>query len=115
MNATLPQDAQDLLDQANALFPGRYEEGLDARGRTRIHDTHTRRDVALHADPVKAAKKALTSARLSHNNGNRQHEHGHEPRQLTLQVPHAAHARLQAEAQARGITLQEWAVLKLSQ
>lgn len=115
MNATLPQDAQDLLDQANALFPGRYEAQQDDHRRTRILDTHRRRHVAVHADPSAAAKKALQSARLSANNGNRQHPHGHEPKQLTLQVPHAAHARLQAEAKERGLTVQEWAVLKLSQ
>lgn len=115
MNITLPQDAQALLDQANALFPGRYEARTGTHGRTCIWDTHRSRDVALHRDPLQAAKKALQSARLSHNNGNRQHEHGHEPKQLTLYVPHAAYTRLQAEAKERGITVQEWAVLKLGQ
>ena len=115
MYATLPQDAQYLLDQANALFPGRYEARTGTHGRTCILDTHRSRDVAFHRDPLQAAKKALQSARLSANNGNRQHPHGHEPKQLTLQVPHAAHARLQAEAKERGLTVQEWAVLKLSQ
>lgn len=110
---TLTPAAQTLLDQANAIFPGRYEASQDPYGRTSIRDTHRNRVAGLHADPVKAAQKALTSARLSSGNGNRQHEHGHEPKQVTLQVPQAAYARLEAEAKARGLTVQEWAILKL--
>ncbi|MCD0166360.1 hypothetical protein [Deinococcus sp. 12RED42] len=114
MKATLPLEAQDLLDQANALFPNRYEATRDAHGRTSILDTHRHRPAGLHADPIKAAQKALTSARLSARNGNRVHTHGQEPHQLSLHVPHDAWTRLQQEAADHGLTVQEWALLKLT-
>jgi len=64
-------EAQRHLDTVNRIFPARYRKWYDQVGRWQITDTLQQRWVAVSADPVLAARKALTSARSSLENRNR--------------------------------------------
>jgi len=101
---SLPAEAQVHLDAANALFAGRYRAGLDHLGRWAVTDRQKNKLVGVDRDPVKATRRALTSARLSANNGNRRDD---TPEWRSIPLPPALWAVLDAEAKAAEIKVSE--------
>lgn len=72
MTPAIPEAAQAHLDAANALCPGRYTLAFhEGRQRFEVTDTRRGRRVSVHADPIQACRKALTSARQSVNNASK--------------------------------------------
>lgn len=110
---TLPTEAQSYFDEANEIFPGRYELGT-FKGKPAAFDTTKKHDLVVsHADPVKMARELLTRARLSANNGNRRYEPGEAPESATVRLPVDKHREWTAEAQALRISLSELLLRKL--
>lgn len=100
-------EARRHLDAANTLFPERYELQTDARGNFVVYDRHKRRAVSREPIPEEATRKALSSARLSSNNGNRKYDHGAAPEARTLTLPPATWAKLEQIAHNHELTLSE--------
>ncbi|GAA5501093.1 hypothetical protein Dxin01_00824 [Deinococcus xinjiangensis] len=104
----LSPTAQTYLDQANALFPGRYT--MSYQGQFFIGlDGFRNRNVAVEADDAAAARKTLTSARLSKNNGQRRYEEqdGRRPQTRFLKLPQHQWWALEALAAQRQVTLEQ--------
>lgn len=110
----LPAAAQAVLDEANALFPAvtppRYRmtwqgaswEATDTQG-SKIGGW-----IGNSAEALALALKVRTSARLSAHNGNRKYASRAEaPVQRCVSLLPAQWAVLEAQAEARGITLRE--------
>lgn len=110
------QTPAEIIAEANALFPqlparytlGIVPEGHPAAGRWRAVDTVRGRTVGQDADPLKVARKALVSARLSLFNGNRRYMPGEEPVGRTVSLQRADWDRVDAALKARGVTLTEF-------
>lgn len=101
--------AQALLDEANRLFPGRYQlTWNEERHQWEGHDTESRATHTKRAQtPEEVAQKLLTSARLSRNNGNRRHEHGHAPEARNILLLPSQWDALEAKATAQNLTVTE--------
>ena len=106
MSLVLSAEAQQHLDAANALFPGRYRLEPSGPYFTGV-DLFRGRYVAVEDDPVKAARKTLASARRSVSSPQRRYAEGERPQTRFLKLPPAQWQRIEQYARERGLRLED--------
>ena len=105
---TASPSAQQHLAAAKALFPGRYSIQFDKPYYVGF-DHFRERNVAVERDEVSAARKTLTSARISQNNGRRRYgeQDDRRPETRFLKLPKAQWSLLEQFARQQQLSLEQ--------